>query len=493
MFFGSALVVVSFVVFGAFWTDLARSTFEAAQQFVSQTFGWWYMALGTALLIIGAAVAFSPARSIRLGGPEAKPDFTRVGWIAMLFAAGMGTGLVFWSVAEPLTHFAEPRPGFDPRSDAAAREAMRVTFFHWGLNAWAIYLVLALAIAYFHYNHDLPLAPRSAFYPLLGERIFGGFGHFVDILCTVGTLLGVATTLGLGAMQLNVGLGEFFAIPQATATQIALIAAITALATTSVVIGVQGGIRRLSLINIAAAIGLMVFVFLLGPTQYILETLVSTTGLYFQELPRSTLYVDFAGNSDWQATWTFFYWGWWISWSPFVAIFISRISKGRTVGEFVFTALLVPTFATFAWLAVFGGTALRAEIAEGAALAGRVIDQPATGLYALLDTLPFAGVSMILATLVIVMFFVSSSDSGSLVDDMVTAGGDPNPPRIQRVFWAVSEGAVAATLLLVGGLPAIRSAAITLGLPMSLVLAGAAVALLRALYRDMQGREAEGA
>jgi choline/glycine/proline betaine transport protein len=484
VFFGSAALVIGFVLFGALETELAKTAFASSQQFVSGSFGWWYMLLGSGLLVVGAVLAIGPARRIRLGGPDARPEFSRASWIAMLFAAGMGTGLVFWSVAEPLTHFAEPRAGAEPRSSEAAREAMRITFFHWGLNAWAIYLVLALAIAFAHFNQGLPLAPRSAFHPLLGKRIEGAFGHGVDILCTVGTLLGVATTLGLGAMQLNVGLGQFFAVPQGELPQIMLIAIITLIATISVVLGVQAGIRRLSLFNVALAALLMAVVFLAGPTQYILETFVSATGLYLQQLPRSSLFVDFARESDWQATWTFFYWGWWISWSPFVAIFIARISCGRTIGEVVLTVLLVPTLATFAWLATFGGGALEAQTLQGVELAGRVVDKPAAGLYALLEELPFASATMFFATFVIVLFFVTSSDSGSLVDDMVTAGGDPHPPRIQRVFWAVSEGAVAATLLLVGGLSAIRNAAITLGLPMSLVLAAAAIGLLRALAKE---------
>jgi choline/glycine/proline betaine transport protein len=484
VFFGSAFLVVGFVVLGAVWTDFARSSFAASQRFVSGAFGWWYMGLGTVLLALGVYLAIGPWRRIRLGGDDAKPEFGRASWMAMLFAAGMGTGLVFWSVAEPLTHFAEPRDGIEPRTAEAAREALRITFFHWGLNAWAIYLILGLAVAFFHFNRGLPLAPRSAFHPLVGRRIDGWFGHGVDILCTVGTLLGVATTLGLGAMQLNVGLGEFFPVPQGASTQIVLIAVITVIATISVVLGVDAGIRRLSLLNIAVAFLLLVFVFLAGPTQYILEAFVSTTGLYLQRLPRSSLFVDFAGGGEWQATWTFFYWGWWISWSPFVAIFIARISRGRTIGEFVLTVLVVPTLATFAWLATFGGGALEAEMRGGAQMAGRVTDKPAAGLYALLEALPLAGMMMIFATVVVVLFFVTSSDSGSLVDDMVTAGGDPDPPRAQRVFWAVSEGAVAATLLMVGGLSAIRNAAITLGLPMSLVLAAAAVGLLRALRRE---------
>jgi len=480
VFFGSALVVIAFVAVGGGFTELAGDAFAWTQGAITRLFGWWYMLAATVFLLFALIVAFSPMRRIRIGGPDARPDFSRLAWFAMLFAAGMGTGLVFWSVAEPLTHYAAP-PMAEPRSPEALREAMRITYFHWGLNAWAIYIVLALAVAYFHFNRGLPLAPRSALHGLIGDRIHGPIGHGVDILCTVGTLLGVATSLGLGAMQVNAGAAEFLGWPQSAGVQSLIIAAITVVATISVVLGVKAGIRRLSMTNILLAFGLLGFVLLAGPTIYLLETFVASIGLYLQNLPRATLWLDFTRESDWQANWTLFYWGWWISWSPFVAIFVARISKGRTIGEMVTAVLLAPTLATFFWLAVFGGAALHLEAFEGANIAGAAQSEPATSLFALLSRLPGSGVSMLVATFVIIVFFVTSSDSGSLVDDMVTSGGDPDPPRSQRVFWAVSEGAVAATLLLVGGLQAIRNAAISLGLPMSLLLFLAAISLASAL------------
>jgi len=388
---------------------------------------------------------------------------------------------VFFSVAEPFTHYIDPPPGLDARTETAAREAMRITYFHWGLNAWGIYLILALAVAYLHYNRGLPLAPRSILEPLFGRKVMAGWpGHIVDILCTVGTLLGVSTSLGLGAMQINTGLNELAGVERSTLVQIILIAAITGLATISVVLGVKGGIRRLSQTNLILAGLLFAFVLVAGPTVTILETFTASLGRYLQEFPRATLMVDFTGENEWRANWTLFYWGWWISWAPFVAIFLARVSKGRTIGAVVVTALVVPTLATFAWLAVFGGAGLHIErVGEG--LPDTIVQEPALALHALLDTLPAATLTMGLATLVILLFFVSSSDSGSLVDDMVTSGGDPHPPRIQRVFWAVSEGAVAVTLLLAGGLTAIRNAAISLGLPMSLVLALAGAAMVKVM------------
>jgi len=475
-------MVVVFVVIGAVFTTDAGDVFTAVQSRITALFGWWYMLAATGFLLLAGAILISPLRRVRLGGPDAKPEFSFLSWTAMLFAAGMGTGLVFFSVAEPFTHYVDPPPGLEPRSREAAREAMRITFFHWGLNAWGIYLILALAVAYLHYNKDLPLAPRSILEPLFGRKIMAGWaGHGVDILCTVGTLLGVSTSLGLGAMQINTGLSELAGVGRSTLVQIGLIATITGLATISVVVGVKGGIRRLSQTNLVLAGLLFAFVLIVGPTVSILETFTATLGAYLQELPRSTLRVDFTGEDDWRANWTLFYWGWWISWAPFVAIFLARVSKGRTIGATVVTALLVPTLATFAWLAVFGGAGLQAERGDGPGLPDSIVDEPSLALHALLDTLPFAPVTMTLATLVIVLFFVSSSDSGSLVDDMVTSGGDPDPPRVQRVFWAVSEGAVAITLLLAGGLTAIRSAAISLGLPMSIVLALAVAAMIKVI------------
>ncbi|MGX6649103.1 BCCT family transporter [Maricaulaceae bacterium MS644] len=492
VFFGSALLVVAFVIGGAVFTDQAASVFSALQSRIIAAFGWWYMFAATGFLVLAGAILLSPLRKVRLGGPDAKPEFSFLSWTAMLFAAGMGTGLVFFSVAEPFTHYIDPPPGLDPRTPEAAREAMRITYFHWGLNAWGIYLILALAVAYLHFNKDLPLAPRSVLEPLFGRQVMEGWaGHLVDILCTVGTLLGVSTSLGLGAMQINTGLNELAGIERSALIQIFLIAAITGLATISVVIGVKGGVRRLSQMNLVLAGLLFAFVLIVGPTLLILETFTTSLGAYLQDLPPATVFVDFTGDSEWRASWTLFYWGWWISWAPFVAIFLARVSRGRTIGATIVTALLVPTLATFAWLAVFGGAGLQIERA-GAGLPDEIVQEPAIALHALLDTLPFAPVTMGLATLVILLFFVSSSDSGSLVDDMVTSGGDPHPPRIQRVFWAVSEGAVAATLLLAGGLTAIRNAAISLGLPMSIVLALAAAAIIKIMIVETQTAKSGG-
>jgi len=483
VFFGSAMLVVVFVVVGGAYTDWAASTFRTVQGWVTATFGGYYMLLASALLVMALVLLVTPAGRLRLGDPDSRPEFSYPAWFAMLFAAGMGTGLVFWGVAEPLSHYLEP-PNAEPESAAAARDAMTYAFLHWGLHPWAIYLVLALGIGYGHFRLGLPLAPRAVLWPLIGERIYGPIGHVADILCTVGTLLGVATSLGLGAMQINAGLSRSLELPTGTGVQIAIIGAITAVATISVVSGLQRGIRRLSSANIALAAVLLVFVFAVGPTLSIGATFVQSLGSYLQRLPGMSAEIGLGAPSEWQTNWTLFYWGWWISWSPFVGIFVARISKGRTVREVILAALIVPTLVTFAWMATFGGAALELQQSQGLTLASQVIDDAAIALHLLLEQLPWATVSTVFATLVIVIFFITSSDSGSLVDDMVTSGGHPNPPTAQRLFWAISEGAVAATLLLVGGLTAIQQAAIAMALPMSVLLIAAAIGLLRALWVD---------
>jgi len=489
VFFGSAALVIAFCLFGGGFTETAAATFEAVQGWIADTLGWYYMLISTALVLFALGVVISPAGKLKLGKPDDAPEFKRLSWFAMLFAAGMGTGLVFWGVAEPLNHYMEPHYA-EPMTAAAMNDAIRYSFFHWGLHPWAIYLVLALAIAYYHFRIDLPLAPRSVLWPLIGERIYGMPGHLTDILCTVGTLLGVATSLGLGAMQINAGLSMSLGIETSTLVQVMIIAAITTVATLSVVSGIHSGIRRLSALNIALAFVLMTFVFLVGPTAYILETLTGGLGIYLQTLIETSLTTDFATTSDWQSRWTLFYWGWWISWSPFVGIFVARISKGRTVRELITAGLLLPTLVTFFWMATFGGTALHMERFTEIEIARQAVDDVAISLHLMLSQLPLSSITTVFATLVIIIFFITSSDSGSLVDDMVTSGGHPHPPVSQRLFWAISEGAVAATLLIVGGLAAIQQAAITMALPMTLLLAAACYGMVRAFSRDVRHRGA---
>ena len=483
VFLGSAAVVIGFVLFGGFFTRTAATVFRSIQSYIVETFGWFYILTATALLITVIWLIFSRFGGIRLGGQDTKPEFGYLTWFSMLMSAGMGIGIVFFGVAEPMLHYLAP-PTADAETAAAVREAMRFTFFHWGFHPWAIYTAIALPLAYFHFRHDLPLAPRSLLYPLLGERIHGPWGHAVDILCTVGTLFGVATSLGLGSIQINAGLDRLLGVEQGTQQQVMLIAGITAIATLSVVSGLHLGIRYLSQFNIGLAGVILLFVLVAGPTIYIIELFVSSLGYYLQTLPRTSLWINPSPESDWQSNWTLFYWSWWISWSPFVGVFVARISRGRTLRQFILTVLLVPSLAGFVWFAAVGGTGLYLERFGDGGIAAVTQQNNALALYALLDQLPGSTLTATLATLLIFVFFVTSSDSGSLVDDMVTSGGHPNPPRAQRVFWALAEGTVAATLLITGGLQALRTASLTTGLPMAVFLLVAMYGLIRALRVD---------
>jgi choline/glycine/proline betaine transport protein len=483
VFIGAGATVGLFVIFGSIWTEQAGEWFEAARVYVSKTFGWFYLVTATGFLIASFILLFSKAGKIKLGKPDDEPEYSLLGWLTMLFAAGMGTGLVFWGVAEPLHHYSELPMGGGGEPSAIG-DALRWSFFHWGLHPWAIYSMFGIAISYFHFRHGLPLAPRSIFFGLTGRPLQGALGHVVDAFCTVGTLMGVATSLGLGAMQINQGLGKTFGVEQAVTVQIWLIVGITAVATISVALGVSKGIQRLSIFNIGLGGVLLLFVLLVGPTLYLVEAFISGTAQYIQRLPFMSLWIDLREGTSWQANWTLFYWGWWFSWCPFVGIFTARISRGRTIREFLIAVLVVPVLGAFVWMSVFGGTALHLHAFGGAELVGPVREEVAISLHLLLEELPWASITAVLATLLVTVFFITSSDSGSLVDDMVTAGGDPHPPRWQRIFWATSEGAVAAVLLLAGGLRALQNAALTMGFPMAVILAVGTVSLFRALIID---------
>jgi choline/glycine/proline betaine transport protein len=483
VFLPAAAVVILFVVLGAVWTDTTRDLFGALQNAIVEKLGWFYILSATTLLGFVLWLLVSPYGRVRLGGDEAKPEFGYLAWFSMLLAAGMGIGIVFFGAAEPVLHYLDP-PGMEGGTPEALREAMRFTFYHWGLHPWAIYTTLALPLAYFHFRHNLPLAPRSLLYPLIGDRIYGGIGHAVDVLCTVGTLFGVATSLGLGAIQVNAGLERLFGLPQGIGSQLALIGGITLVATISVVSGLNRGIRFLSQFNIGLSAAIFAFVLLAGPTVYILELFLEGLGYYLQKLPATSFHTEPGSTDGWHEQWTLFYWSWWISWSPFVGIFVARISKGRTLREFILTALLVPSLGSFLWFSALGGTALHMEIFGSGGITEAVQENEAFALFAVLEALPWHEVTWAAATLLVIVFFVTSSDSGSFVDDMVTSGGHPNPPKAQRVFWAVSEGTVAAVLLYAGGLTALRTASLTTGIPIAIFLLVAAYGLQRALRSE---------
>lgn len=481
----SVLVILVFLVAGIAATDALHRFFETVQGGIAASLDWYYILVVGGFLVFVVWLGAGRFGRIRLGPPDSRPRYRYFTWFAMLFTSGMGIGLVFWSVAEPLSHLADP-PTAEPGGAAARAESMRFTFFHWGLHAWAIYIVVGLSLAYFSYRHDLPLSIRSALYPLLGKRIYGRIGDTVDTLAVFGTMFGVATSLGFGVLQVNAGLASLHLLPQSSTVQLVLIAVITLAATFSLISGVDKGMLRLSVTNLCVGLVLMTFVLFAGPTTDVLSSFVQQVGNYVQTLPGTTLWTDAGSHSGWQAAWTIFYWGWWISWAPFVGMFIARVSRGRTIREFVFGVLLVPTAITFLWLAVFGNTAFSVDAATGGHLSAKVVKEPAIALFGLLNQLPVASVTTWLAILLVALYFVTSSDSAGLVIDMLTSGGRTDAPKIQRVFWSVLEGAVAAVLLLAGsgGLIALQTAAITTALPFSVVMLVMCYGLVRALYAD---------
>ena len=485
VFIISAVVILGFVALGALFTETTGTVASAVLGFITSYFGWFYIIGVSFFLIFAVGLLFTRYGKVRLGSDDSRPEFSTGAWFAMLFTAGMGIGLVYFGVAEPVAHFTSPPVG-EGGTDAAARQAMNLTFFHWLLHPWAIYIIFGLSLAYFSFRRGLPLRPSSAFYPLIGDRIHGWIGNLVDILAVFGTMFGLATSLGLGAQQVNSGLNTLFGIPNNTVVQMILIAIITGVAAVSVVLGIDRGIRNLSLINMWLAIGLALFVFLVGPTLFILNSLASDFGYYLQNLIGTSfnMYTGSEAGSEWQSGWTLFYWGWWISWSPFVGMFIARISRGRTLRQFVGGVLFAPVGASAVWFVIFGETAinyLRAGTAGGLADA-----DSSNALFVLLAALPIPSILSVIASVVgivvVVLFFATSSDSGSLVIDILTNGGDPDPQWYQRLFWAILEGVVAAVLLAVGGLTALQTASVTAGLPFAVVL----VFMCIGLYKGLQ-------
>jgi choline/glycine/proline betaine transport protein len=402
----------------------------------------------------------------------------------MLFSAGIGIGLIYWGVAEPLYHYFAPPMG-DPETEAAAKQAMVISFLHWGFHGWAVYAIVALALAYFHFRKGLPLTIRSALYPLLGDKIYGPWGDAVDILAVFGTMFGIVTSLGLGAMQINSGLGEVFGIGQSVTVQIIIIALITLAATISVVAGLDGGIKRLSNLNVSFSLLFLLFLLIVGPTVFIFDLFVQSYGDYLANFVSWATWTEaYTADGTWQNGWTIFYWAWWISWSPFVGVFVARISRGRTIREFLLGVMLLPTSIMFFWFSAFGGTALNISLGGDPALVDATRNSYGDAMFALLQYLPGTEILSGLTIILIVLWFVTSSDSGSFVIDMLTAGGDPNPPKVQRIFWAVTEGAVASVLLVAGGLNALQAAAVVAGFPFAVVCMLILIGLIKALRWD---------
>ena len=483
VFIVSSIAIVGFIIFGAFFTEQAGALFDTLQSFITHKFGWLFVILVNLTLGLCLYLAMSRYGDIRLGAQTETPQYSLLSWIGMLFSAGIGIGLVYWGTAEPLYHFMAPPLG-EAETIESAKQAMSISFMHWGLHAWGIYTIVALALAYFHFRRGLPLSIRSTLYPLLGKKIYGRWGHTVDILAVFGTMFGVVTSLGLGVMQINSGLTNLFGIPDSLGIQFALIAFITVLAAMSVMMGLDKGIKRLSDLNIGLTVLLLVFMVVLGPTLFIFDSFLENIGNYATSIIPLGTWGEAYNNGDWRSAWTIFYWAWWVSWSPFVGIFIARISRGRTIREFIWGVLLIPMTILFFWFTTFGGVGIHMELLGDPGLVAAVQEDTGSAIFKLVEYYPFAQPITMMIVVMIILWFVTSSDSASFVIDMLTAGGDTDPPKIQRLFWALTEGAIAAILLAAGGLAALQSAAIIAGLPFALVIFVIMYALLRGLGRD---------
>lgn len=488
VFWPSAVLILGFALFAIIAPEVAEDVFDTIQANIIAAFGWYYVLIAAFFVAVTLYIGFSRYGDIVLGKDGDEPAFSKFSWYALLFAAGMGIGLVFYGVAEPLSHYASPRPGVTGTPEQLAQSAMSQTFLHWGVHAWSIYIVVGLAIAYAVHRRGRPVSIRWALEPLLGKTVEGRWGNVIDITAVLGTLFGIATSLGLGVLQIAAGLGAAGIAEPSTTTEVVLIIVITIVTLFSLLTGLARGMKWLSNINLALAALLLMFVLFSGPTLFLLREFVQSIGNYIQNFIGLSFNVSaYAGaeGAAWQASWTTFYWGWWIAWAPFVGVFIARVSKGRTVREFVWGVLLVPAMITFLWFAVMGGTALYRELFQGGGLIapdGSIDTEGA--LFAMLEGLPGGTALTFGAILLVGIFFVTSSDSGSFVLAMLTSGGQETPARWLRVFWACTTAAVAIALLLSGGLTALQTAAIITALPFSVVMVMMVIALFRAFERE---------
>ena len=493
VFLTASAVIFGLIIFAVIYAQTAADAFDKLNTWITDGVGWWYVLIATGFVLFAVYCAISRIGTIKLGEDDEDPEFGVLSWFAMLFAAGMGIGLVFYGVAEPLSHYVNPPEagGIPGGTDAAANQAMELTLYHWGLHAWAIYVVVGLGLAYMTFRKGRPLSVRWLLEPLLGrERVEGWLGHAVDIVAIVGTLFGVATSLGFGIQQISAGLDYLGWVDVNNWIIVALIIGITGLAIFSVVTGVTKGLRWLSNLNMAVAAALTVFVLVLGSTLFLIQSWVQNIGNYIQAFPDLMLRTAPFTDDGWEGAWTIFYWGWWISWAPFVGMFIARISRGRTIRQFIGGVLIMPTLVSTIWFTVFGDSGILRQMEFGDMLVDGEVDTN-TSLFQLLDTLPMSAISSVVAIVIVVLFFVTSSDSGSLVIDMLATGGKIDTPKLTRVYWASLQGVAAAVLLLVGGtssLTALQTMSIATAVPFSIVMVLACISLLRAFHYDVAVR-----
>ncbi len=493
----SGMAIVLFVVATLTFRQQVEPFFAGLRAWLVSSLDWFFLASGNVFVIVCLVLIVTPLGRVRIGGTEATPDYSYAGWLAMLFAAGMGIGLVFFGVSEPMSHFSSalggvniengvrtdwaPLGGAVGDTDAASALGMAATIYHWALHPWSIYALLALGLAIFSFNKGLPLTMRSIFYPLFGERVWGWVGHVIDILAVVATVFGLATSLGYGASQAATGLNFLFGVPMTDTTQVVLIVVITALALISVVAGLDSGVKRLSEINMILAAMLLFFVIIVGPTMAILTGFFDNIASYITNIPALSMPFE-REDVNYSQGWTAFYWAWWISWSPFVGMFIARVSRGRSVREFIICVILIPSTVCVLWMTAFGGTAISQYVNDGYEAVFNA--ELPLKLFAMLDVMPFAEITSVVGIILVVVFFITSSDSGSLVIDTIAAGGKVDAPTPQRVFWCTFEGLVAIALMLGGGLAAAQAMAVTTGLPFTIVLLVATVSLIKGLMDE---------
>ena len=484
VFLVSSIAIVIFVIGSLVFREGATSLFDATRKWLTTNFDWWFMDIANLLVLFCLFLIVSPFGKVRIGGRDAVPEYSNLTWFAMLFAAGIGIGLLFFGVLEPVQHFISPPLGGEAKTDVAI--GIAATTFHWGIHGWAVYGVVGLALAFFAYNRGLPLTIRSAFYPLLGDRIWGWPGHVIDTLAVFASLFGLATSLGLGAQQVTAGLNYLFKVPDTNTTMVVLIIVITGIALISVLTGLNVGIKRLSQFNVILAFLLLVFIIVVGPKIAIFKGIFTGLGAYISKIRPLSNWVG-REDTGFLHGWTTFYWAWWIAWAPFVGTFIARISKGRTVREFVIGVLLLPTLLCLIWFSAFGGTALDQFINDEYTGVTETVEayKPELSLFKMLDELPMTMLVSSIAMLLTIIFFVTSSDSGSLVIDTITAGGKFDAPVSHRVFWCTAEGAVAIVLLLGGGLSSLQAASLVTGFPFAIVLLGMAVCIWIGLRNEL--------
>lgn len=487
---GSILIIV---LWGIVSPSSLASVFDTALASVTRNFGWLYLWVVLALVLFALFVAFSRYGNLKLGSDEDEPEFSLGSWFAMLFAAGMGIGLVFWGVAEPVSHYIAPPPGLTPATPDAANAALRYSFFHWGLHPWAVYSVVALSIAFFQYRRRRPalVSEATGALPWKGLRRMSGL---FDSLAIIATAFGVAASLGMGAMQINSGLEVVFGLSVSTAAQVGIILVSTALFVTSAVTGVTRGVKWLSNFNMVLAAALCLAVFLFGPTVAIIDTFTNTLGSYVSDFVRMSLRMTPFRESGWVGSWTIFYWAWWVSWSPFVGLFIARVSRGRTIREFIIGTVLAPSLLAFVWFSIFGGTALHMEVWQGIPLGEAVAKDASTAMFTMFGAMPLGVVMSIVATVLVLVFFLTSGDSATLVLGMMSTGGNPDPSARVKIVWGSLVAGIAISLLLAGGLKAVQTATIVFALPFSLVIVLMVVSLWRGIredWREEQRKERE--